>query len=75
MSEFETNTGETHRLSIRRGGRVYRGLWRMTDNAVQVTSLYGVSRAPWQGHERPRALAAVMLGEMAFRWSAQKANH
>ena len=58
-----------HRLTIRRGGRSYRGRWRVVDDAVLVRSPYGETRAPRHG-EAPRALAETLLGELAFRWCA-----
>ncbi len=75
MSAIECNTGETHRLTIRRGGQAYRGLWRMTNDTVQVTSPYGVGAMRRQGREAPRALAEQVLGELAFRWCAYNRNH
>ena len=73
MSMSSDQTERAHRLTIRRGGQSYRGRWRVVEDAVKVTSPYGVSTAH-RGAEPPRALAETLLGELAFRWCAQTSN-
>lgn len=70
MAMSLNQTDRPHSLTIRRGGQSYRGRWRVVEDAVHVTSPYGAKIAR-HGSEHPRALAETLLGELAFRWSAQ----
>jgi hypothetical protein len=70
MAMSTNPTDRPHTLTIRRGGQSYRGRWRVVEDAVHVTSPYGVNLAR-RGQEPPRVLAETLLGELAFRWSAQ----
>jgi hypothetical protein len=56
-------------VTVRRGGRVYRATWSLTQGYVRVLSPFGMAEA--RTKETPEGTAATLLDRLVDLWEQQ----